>query len=138
MKKLAVIVLAAIVGLGLVTGAAVENGNPWDDSYPSQSAPADKAAASVHARAVDDVSPLFAWCTTGRIEVNTTAVNIRNAPYVDAPILTVGHRGDQYDCSTYVLGDRYNACGQSQGNGWVAIPFREYYGYAVQACFNDV
>ncbi|WP_431906293.1 hypothetical protein [Micromonospora carbonacea] len=87
------------------------------------------------------VSPTISYCATGRIAVTATSVNIRVAPEVDAPTLTQGQNGYQYDCIGYTLGDRYTACGVSNGNGWLVIPFGRpvsYYGYAVQACFRDV
>ncbi|WFE66005.1 hypothetical protein [Micromonospora sp. WMMD714] len=90
---------------------------------------------------VNSVGPLISYCATGRIQVTATSVNIRVRPEVDAPLVTVGEKGRQYNCIGYALGDRYTACGVSNGNGWLVIPFGnpvQKYGYSVQACFKDV
>ncbi|MDQ7904108.1 hypothetical protein RB614_06170 [Phytohabitans sp. ZYX-F-186] len=116
--------LAVVAAVGVsVAGAGLV-------ATPARAAPAGGAA-----------SPLISYCDTGRVAVTATSVNIRVAPRVDAPVLTQGRSGGQYNCIGYALGDRYTACGVSNGNGWLVIPFGnpvEYYGFAVQACFRDV
>lgn len=98
-------------------------------------------ASTLGSPRVNSVVPFISYCATGRVQVAATSVNIRAAARTDAPILTVGNNGSQYNCIGYVLGDRYSACGVSNGNGWLMIPFGspvQYYGFAVQACFKDV
>lgn len=109
-------------------------------------AAASSAIEPVGASAQVDASTL-ASCSTYRIESTAANLAIRYAPDTTSSAITVAQKGYRYcvwnSPNGYVLGGRYTACGVSNGNGWIEIPFwrpdgSALLGYTYQACVKDV
>src|SRR3954452_493613 len=85
------------------------------------------------------------YATCSGLAVHSIANNlpIFDRPYITSPRLETVQRGDYLYCaaSGVRLGDRYDACGVTRANGWVAVHPSTgdglRIGYAYMTCMRD-
>lgn len=101
-------------------------------------------AATAHVQDTDQLQDTIgvqlATCTDGTVTATVNNLQLRNLPRVDSTATATLRTGVTYGCQSLVLGGRYTACGQTNGNGWIPVDidrdgFRD--GYAASACLRD-
>ncbi|MBL1104498.1 hypothetical protein JK361_07785 [Streptomyces sp. 5-8] len=80
-------------------------------------------------------------CPTGEV-VAVATVYVRTQPKTTAPVLEKVAAHDWRYCyfDSVKLGDRYDACGHRNANGWIHIATKvdNRWGWSAMTCWNDV
>ncbi|MEU2674824.1 hypothetical protein ABZ622_39560 [Streptomyces sp. NPDC007164] len=65
-------------------------------------------------------------------------VAIRTSTSTSAALVTTALKGQTWACGVngVILGDRYTACGTSNGNGWFYVYNDNYAGYTASGCWG--